>query len=55
MLTVADDGRGFDPEAVPSGHLGLQLLSDLAMSVDGTYAVDSRVGQGTTVTFRVPG
>ena len=40
---------------MPSGHLGLQLLSDLAMSVDGTYAVDSRVGQGTTVTFRVPG
>ena len=55
VLKVADDGRGFDPEAVPSGHLGLQLLSDLAMSVDGTYAVDSRVGQGTTVTFRVPG
>ena len=55
VLTVADDGRGFDPEAVPSGHLGLQLLSDLAMSVGGTYAVDSRVGQGATVTFRVPG
>ncbi|MFN8126671.1 MAG: sensor histidine kinase [Candidatus Nanopelagicales bacterium] len=55
VLTVTDDGRGFDPDTVPSDHLGLQLLADLALSVSGSYTVESRPGAGTTVTFRVPG
>lgn len=55
VLTVTDDGRGFSPSDVPSGHLGLQLLRDLAASVGGEYRVDSSPGAGTTVTFGVPG
>jgi hypothetical protein len=29
-LEVADDGRGFDPEAVPTGHFGLAIMRERA-------------------------
>lgn len=54
-LTVRDDGVGFDPAAVPSGHLGVALLRDLATSVSGEFRIDSVLGSGTTVTFEVLG
>lgn len=53
-LEVADDGRGFDPQAAPDGHLGLRISHDLAESVGGTLAVDSAPGRGTTVRFTAP-
>lgn len=54
-LTVRDDGRGFDPEQVPSGHLGLAISRDLADSVGATYRVHSQLGDGTTVSLEVSG
>lgn len=53
VLTVQDDGRGFDSGAVPPGHLGLQITSDLAATVGGRLTVTSAPGRGTTVTFEV--
>jgi signal transduction histidine kinase len=51
VLDVVDDGAGFDvaaqlehPEA---GHLGLQLLADLAMTGGALLQVASAPGQGT--------
>jgi signal transduction histidine kinase len=49
VLTVADDGAGFDPSTVESGHVGLRLLRDLAASVDARCEVSSAPGRGTTV------
>ena len=54
VLTVRDDGMGFDAAAVPAGHLGVSLLRDLATSVGGDYRVDTAPGLGTTITFEVP-
>jgi two-component system, NarL family, sensor kinase len=51
-LSVADDGRGFDPGAAVEGHLGLRIVKDLAASVGADLSVDSRPGSGTTVTIR---
>jgi two-component system NarL family sensor kinase len=57
-LTVADDGRGFDPaslaERSDNGHFGLRLLSDLAAESGGRLGVEAKPGEGTSVTMEVP-
>lgn len=54
VLTVRDDGVGFQPGQAPTGHLGMSLLRDLAVSLSGSLSVQSAPGEGTTVTFTVP-
>lgn len=56
VLTVADDGIGFDPgdDAALRG-LGLQSMRQRADSVGGRVRVDSAPGKGTTVRLEVPG
>jgi signal transduction histidine kinase len=56
VVTVADDGIGFDPEApgVRSRRLGLTSMEERARALGGTLAVVSRPGEGTTVTLEVP-
>jgi len=57
ILDVVDDGVGFDPEAViaspASGHLGLQVMIDVANEADATLAVSSAPGAGTSWRLRV--
>jgi signal transduction histidine kinase len=57
-LVVADDGRGFGPEArerrAAEGHLGLSLLEELAAQSGGRLDVRSSEGAGTTVELEVP-
>jgi len=54
-VSVDDNGRGFDPEAVQQGNsLGLKLIRERAEMLGGTFEVDSSVGRGTRVTFSVP-
>lgn len=48
-LTVADDGRGFDPAAVAPGRLGLGIMRERAESVGARLQIDSRPGAGTRV------
>lgn len=48
-LTVQDDGRGFDPGAVPSGHMGLHIMNERLERVAATLRVDSAPGAGTTI------
>jgi signal transduction histidine kinase len=56
VVTVADDGVGFDPDApgVRSRRLGLTSMEERARALGGTLAVVSRPGEGTTVTLEVP-
>ena len=54
VLTVQDDGAGFDPGTVPEGHVGLRLLRDLAAEHGADLAIDSVPGEGTTVRLAVP-
>jgi len=56
VLTVADDGIGFDPcdDAAQRG-LGLQSMRQRADSVAGRVRVESAPGRGTTVRLEVPG
>jgi signal transduction histidine kinase len=52
-LTVADDGRGFDP-ARAAGGIGLASLRERARTLGGSCMIDSAPGKGTRVTLRVP-
>lgn len=58
-VTVADDGAGFDPEALetsagsPTG-LGLLGLRDRLEVIGGEMHLSAAPGQGTRVTLRVP-
>lgn len=55
LLTVADDGAGFDPASVrPTAHYGLRGLTSLVDDAGGALSVDSRPGTGTTVGMEVP-
>jgi signal transduction histidine kinase len=56
VLTVRDDGSGFDPgvRGTAQRRLGLASMRDRATAVGGRLQVKSRPGQGTTVRLEVP-
>jgi two-component system NarL family sensor kinase len=55
VLRVADDGRGIDVSRTEEeGHVGLRLLSDLAMDGGGRLSLLPREGGGTVVQVEVP-
>lgn len=57
VVTIHDDGRGFDPVTVrrnrPSSS-GLVSMTERAATVGGTLKIDSRAGVGTTITLTLP-
>ena len=48
-ITVCDNGRGFDPEAVPPGHLGLAIMRERAEKIGATLHLASNPGVGTEI------
>ncbi|MFC9426962.1 GAF domain-containing sensor histidine kinase [Streptomyces sp. NPDC056987] len=57
VLSVTDNGKGFEPRAVRRAgrHLGLVSMRDRASGVGGRLRVRSAPGQGTTIEMEVPG
>jgi signal transduction histidine kinase len=56
VLTVRDDGRGFDPTATDGSDdssLGLHLLEDLVEERHGRLRVESTAGEGTVLTMEL--
>ena len=53
-LTVADDGVGFDVDAAWGRGLGLISMGERLETIDGTFAIRSTPGAGTTVEVVVP-
>jgi two-component system NarL family sensor kinase len=58
ILTIADDGKGFDPEIVgqyvADGHIGLGSLLARFDSMGGAMDINSHAGYGTQVTVTSP-
>jgi signal transduction histidine kinase len=55
VLTVADDGRGFDTSnRAPTGSHGLRNMAERARLIGGRLDIQSTMGQGTVVRFEVP-
>jgi nitrate/nitrite-specific signal transduction histidine kinase len=52
-MTVADDGCGFDPSAIPpdTGHRGwgLGIMRERAEAVGARFQIESRLGKGSRV------
>ena len=57
-IIVRDNGTGFDPEGIwekKSDHIGLRNVKERIESMcGGTLTIDSRIGEGTTITIRIP-
>jgi PAS domain S-box-containing protein len=54
VLSVRDDGRGFDPAAAPRGRWGMTTMRERAEAAGGRLVVDSAPGAGTIVRAAVP-
>jgi signal transduction histidine kinase len=54
-VVIEDDGKGFDPErADESGGVGLLGMRERVQLLDGTLAVESSPGAGTTLVLDLP-
>ncbi|MCP4543962.1 MAG: GAF domain-containing protein [Chloroflexi bacterium] len=52
IITVEDDGQGFDPKSPPADgrdHFGLSIMRARAARINGQLEIDSSPGQGTRV------
>ncbi len=57
-LTIQDNGSGFDPgtakEAGGQGGFGLEGMEQRARLLEGTFVVNSNIGEGTTIEVTIP-
>ena len=59
VITVSDDGVGFNPETIGSmndnrSHIGVRSMRSRVESIGGTVDIQSRDQSGTTVTVTIP-
>jgi signal transduction histidine kinase len=54
IMSVADDGKGFDPAELRQTGLGMVNIGDYADSMNATLEIDSVPGNGTRLTLRIP-
>jgi two-component system, NarL family, sensor histidine kinase LiaS len=54
VLTIADNGRGFDRSAVSPQSMGLQSMQERLEGMNGTFQLQSSIGQGTHIEVRYP-
>jgi signal transduction histidine kinase/streptogramin lyase len=48
-LSIRDDGRGFDPDEIAAGHLGLGIMRERAEAIGSCLEVESEPGRGTEI------
>ena len=54
VVTLQDDGPGFDPRDRAGAGLGLAGLREWIESIGGIFEIDSRRGHGTRLTMTLP-
>ncbi len=54
VVTITDDGVGFDPQTAHPGHLGLTSMHERVAAVGGRLQVRSAIGAGTIVRVEAP-
>jgi signal transduction histidine kinase len=55
-VVIRDNGQGFDPEQITSGHYGLSMMRERAEGVGARLSITSQPGHGTELTIRwMPG
>ncbi len=53
LLSVLDNGVGFDPGRVPANHLGLRIMRERAEAIGARLSIYSEPGEGTQVTVSI--
>jgi NarL family two-component system sensor histidine kinase YdfH len=54
MVTIRDDGQGFDANRIPAGHYGLLGIRERVRLVNGSFDIHSETGVGTTLIVKIP-
>jgi len=54
LVSVQDDGQGFDAEQIPSRHYGLLGIRERIRLANGDFKIHSEIGKGTTLKMSVP-
>jgi two-component system, NarL family, sensor histidine kinase YdfH len=54
MLKIKDNGTGFDPQNIPSGHYGLLGIRERIRLTGGTFTLDTAPQTGTILTVHIP-
>jgi len=53
VVKVSDNGRGFDPDQIPSGGMGLRNVAERIERLGGVLTIDSAPGAGATITMQI--
>ena len=53
-ITIKDNGLGFDPQNIPSGHYGLLGIRERIRLIGGTLTLDTAPQKGTILTIEIP-
>jgi len=54
LMTIQDDGQGFDASSIPSGHYGILGIKERVRLVNGTFEIQSENGKGTALKIEIP-
>ncbi|WP_374568012.1 sensor histidine kinase [Ideonella sp.] len=55
LISISDDGVGFDPAAPRPGHYGLLGMHEQALLIDARLRIHSAPGEGTRIELLFPG
>ena len=53
ILTISDNGKGFDPNTISYNGNGLKNMQTRAKKIGALYHLQTAGGQGTTITLQV--
>ena len=54
ILTIEDDGQGFDTSHFGTESFGLNSMKVRTEAMSGTLNIDSKIGSGTSITVQIP-
>ena len=54
LMTIQDDGVGFDAGSIPSGHYGILGIKERVRLVNSSFYIQSETGKGTMLKIEVP-
>jgi NarL family two-component system sensor histidine kinase LiaS len=54
VLSIRDDGNGFEPDQQPEAGFGLRTMRERIQQAGGRFSLQSSPGQGTNITASLP-
>jgi two-component system sensor histidine kinase DegS len=54
IVDVEDDGQGFNVEEALDSSMGIKVIKDRVEILNGEFNIDTAIGQGTRIGFRIP-